>query len=413
MSIRRTIKQTHDAFLKRACEQLGYDPSVYQLLLVASREIGVELPLRRDDDSLVIFNAYRVQHHNARGPYKGGMRYHPSIDMGEIRGLACLMSLKTALLDIPFGGAKGGIDCDPCQLSRRELEALTRRFVQKMHRNLGPNLDIPAPDVGTNAAMMAWMQDEYSKIYGYSPAFVTGKPIVTGGSRGREEATGRGCVVALEAILGARGDSLKGKKVAIQGFGNVGSFAAQFVEEAGATLVAVSDAHGGVYHADGLSAAELRAHVAKHGTVAEYSKGRPLDNPGLLRLDCDVLIPAALGGAIDEETATELNARMVVEAANAPLTHRAASVLRQRHVPVIPDILANAGGVVASYFEWVQNLQQVSWSLDEVRQKLDERIRVGVRTMLDESRGDPRQFRQAAYRIATQRLKEAFFAAGF
>ena len=179
MSIRRTIKQTHDAFLKRACEQLGYDPSVHQLLLVASREIGVELPLRRDDDSLVIFNAYRVQHHNARGPYKGGMRYHPSIDMGEIRGLACLMSLKTALLDIPFGGAKGGIDCDPSQLSQREIETLTRHFVQKMHRNLGPNLDIPAPDVGTNAAMMAWMQDEYSKIYGYSPAFVTGKPIVT------------------------------------------------------------------------------------------------------------------------------------------------------------------------------------------------------------------------------------------
>ena len=413
MSVRRTIKQTHDAFLKRACEQLGYAPSVYQLLLVASREIGVELPLRRDDDSLLVFNAYRVQHHNARGPYKGGMRYHPSIDMGEIRGLACLMSLKTALLDIPFGGAKGGIDCDPNQLSERELETVTRRFVQKMHRNLGPNLDIPAPDVGTNARIMAWMQDEYSKIYGYSPAFVTGKPIVTGGSKGREEATGRGCVVALEAVLAARGDSLKGKKVVIQGFGNVGSFAAKFLEEAGAKIIAVSDVQGGVHHPDGLSISELSAHAAKAGTVSGYTMGRSITNHALLRMDCDILVPAALGGAIDEEAASELSARMVVEAANAPLTHRAAAILRQRQLPVIPDILASSGGVVVSYFEWVQNLQQVSWSLSEVRQKLDERMQAAVSAMLSNAEGDVRQLRMAAYRIATERLKEAFFAAGF
>jgi len=411
---RRAIRETHDRFLERACQQLGYDEAVFKLLLTASREIKLELPLRRDDDSLVIFNAYRVQHHNSRGPYKGGLRYHPAIDMDESRGLACLMTLKTALVDVPFGGAKGGIDCDPRTLSLRELETLTRHFVERVHRNIGPNLDIPAPDVGTDSRVMAWIQDEYSKIYGFSPAVVTGKPIVTGGSCGREEATGRGVSVALARFLEGHGDSLEGKAVAIQGFGNVGSHTAQCLAALGAKVVALSDSRGGILSRSGLPVDEVLHQSRSTGTVTGFPGATPISNEELLACECDILIPAALGSVIDRRVADHVQAQLVVEAANGPVTSQGAQRLAHRGIRVLPDILANAGGVIVSYFEWVQNLQQFSWTLEDVRARHDQRMHKAVDHVVDEAKhhkGD--RYRQAAYRIATQRLKEAYFAAGF
>ncbi len=397
----------------RACTQLGYEQSTFELLLRASREIHLELPLRRDDGSIVVYNAYRVQHHNARGPYKGGLRYHPDVTIEDVRGLACLMSLKTALVDIPLGGAKGGIDCDPSSLSERELEMLTRKFVDKIHRNIGSNLDIPAPDVGTNAQVMAWIQDEYSKIYGYTPSVVTGKPIVTGGSQGREEATGRGVGIVLREYARRCGKLLDGKSVVIQGFGNVGSHTARILGQMGMRIVAVSDIRGGIYNPAGLDLRDVEAHHRKYGTVVGTDGAEPVDNSTLLELECDYLIPAALGSVIDGTNAGRIRAGIVVEAANSPVTYDGSRILEEAGITVIPDILANAGGVVVSYFEWVQNIQQFSWSLEVIQRRLNRKLQVAVDevcTLVDAERCS---YRDAAYRIATRRLKEAFFAAGF
>jgi len=283
-----------------------------------------------------------------------------------------------------------------------------------VHRNIGPNIDIPAPDVGTDSRVMAWIQDEYSKIYGYSPAIVTGKPIVTGGSCGREEATGRGVTIALARYLESHGDSLEGKTIAIQGFGNVGSFAAQFLDAHGAKVVAVSDSRGGVLLRDGLPIADLLHHARSTGSVTGFADATPIGNPDLLRCECDVLIPAALGSVIDRHVADHVQAKLVVEAANGPVTAQGAQLLAHRGIRVLPDILMNAGGVIVSYFEWVQNLQQFSWTLEDVRKRHDQRMHKAVDLVVDEAKhhkGD--RYRQAAYRIATQRLKEAYFAAGF
>ncbi len=413
MSADSLLKEAHDAFLKQACERLEYDPQIYNVLLVASREIRVELPLRRDDGSISVYNGYRVQHHNARGPYKGGLRFHPEIDMEESRGLACLMSLKTALVDIPFGGAKGGIDCDPYALSDRELEMLTRKFVQKMHRNIGPNIDIPAPDIGSNAQTMAWIQDEYSKLYGYSPAVVTGKPVFTGGSPGREKATGQGIGFVLEEYAKHRGEPLQGRTVAIQGFGNVGSHTARVLSGLGMKIVAVSDVRGGVFDPAGLAVDEVAAHHRKVGTVVGAAAAEPVSNEVLLELECDYLIPAALGSVIGEHNVERVRAGVVVEAANGPLTETGDRVLREREVPVLPDILVNAGGVIVSYFEWVQNLQQFSWSSRTVRERLHTRLRHASQAVFSRAEDESCTYREAAYAIATQRMKEAFFAFGF
>jgi glutamate dehydrogenase (NAD(P)+) len=407
-----SARATHEEFFEAACAGLGYDQTTYELLLLASREIRSELVLRRDDGTVAVYNSYRVQHHNARGPYKGGLRFHPDLDLDEVRGLACLMTLKCALVDVPFGGAKGGIDCDPTELSERELEQLTRKFVGKFHRAIGPNLDIPAPDMGTDAKVMAWIQDEYSKIYGYSPGAVTGKPVLTGGSAGREEATGLGVAVVTEAMLAARGSSLAGRTVAIQGFGNVGMHAADALERMGAIVIAVSDKHGGVHRAGGLPVQDLVASI-------RTTKGFPragldtVENRELLALDCDVLIPAATGAAITAANVGAVAARMVVEAANAPLTPAADAALQERGVVVVPDILANAGGVIVSYFEWVQNLQQVRWSLDDVHAQLRARLLAATEDVIAEAAAESLTYRSAAYRIATARVRDAFFIAGF
>jgi glutamate dehydrogenase (NAD(P)+) len=406
------VKATHDYFLGQACQSLGYDLETYELLLTASREIRVELPIRKDDGTLVIYNGFRVQHHNARGPYKGGLRYHPKVNMEGSRGLACLMSLKTALVDIPLGGAKGGINCDPNALSVRELERLTRKFVQRLHRSIGPNIDIPAPDIGTTPQIMAWIQDEYSSIYGYSPAVVTGKPVVTGGSKGRNEATGRGVSIVLVRHAHHRGESLAGKTVVIQGFGNVGRHVAKFLDEFGMKVIAVSGSRGGVMRRSGLDVDALISHADEAGTVLGAADTEEIDNATLLALECDYLIPAAIGSVVNEGNADRVRAQVVVEAANSPITHLGDRILGERGVSVIPDILANAGGVIVSYFEWVQNIQQFSWTLETVNERLDETLTRAVDAVFDTTAATGTCYREAAYLLATRRLKEALFAAG-
>lgn len=400
------------SFLLRACSDLGYDEVTTRLLQLADKEIRLELPLWRADGSLSVYHAYRVQHDDARGPFKGGVRYHPSVDMDEVRGLATLMTLKTALVDVPFGGAKGGIDCDPGELSRRELEDLTRRFTERLHRELGPNRDIPAPDLGTDAQVMAWITDEYAKMYGHTPAVVTGKPIALGGSRGRDEATGRGLVTVLAAAWAVAGISLTDRTAAIQGFGNVGGHAATALVDAGARVIAVDDRDGGVHDPDGLDVAALLDHRERHGTVAGFAGGRPLADADLLALECDVLVPAALGGCITTDNAGRVAAGTIAEGANSPLTPAAHDELTERGVEVIPDILANAGGVVVSYFEWVQNLQRMSWSLDEVRTRARSKLETATGEVVALARERDCDLRRAAYVIAVQRLREAVFAAG-
>ena len=399
-------------FLLRACADLGYDEPTTRLLQLADREIRVEIPLWRADGTLAVYHAYRVQHDDARGPFKGGLRFHPSVDMDEVRGLAMLMTLKTALVEVPFGGAKGGIDCDPAQLSRRELEQLTRRFTERLHRELGPNRDIPAPDLGTDAQVMAWIANEYAKIYGHTPAVVTGKPMALGGSLGRDEATGRGLVTVLEAWAEAGGETLTGRTAALQGFGNVGAHAAGALAEAGVRVIAVSDHAGGTHATAGLDLAALEEHRDTVGTVAGFTGGGDITNSDLLALECDLLVPAALGGCITTENVGRVAAGTVVEGANAPVPPAAHAALIDRGVVVIPDILANAGGVVVSYFEWVQNLQRVSWTLDEVRAGAASKLEVATASVVDRARDRGVDLRRAACQLAVARLREAVFAAG-
>jgi len=407
-----TTSEIATSFLLRACADLGYDDTTTRLLQLADREIRVEIPLWRADGSLAVYHAYRVQHDDARGPFKGGLRFHPSVDMEDVRGLAILMTLKTALVDVPFGGAKGGINCDPSELSRRELEQLTRRFTERLHRELGPNRDIAAPDLGTDAQVMAWITNEYAKIYGHTPAVATGKPIALGGSLGRDEATGRGLVTVLAAWAAASGEPLAGRTAAVQGFGNVGMHAAEALVTAGVRVVAVSDHAGGTFARDGLDPASLGQHRDAHATLATFPGGEPITNPDLLALDCDLLVPAALGGCITEENVADVAAGTVVEGANAPVTPAAHDALVARGVRVIPDLLASAGGVIVSYFEWVQNLQRMSWTLDDVRSRASARLERATATVVERSDDRGIDLRRAAYQIAVERLREPVFAAG-
>lgn len=401
-----------EEYLVRACERLGLEETLITLLLLAAREIRAEIPLVRDDGSLAVYSGYRVQHHDARGPYKGGLRFHPSVDMAEVRGLAGLMTLKTALLDVPFGGAKGGIDCDPADLSVRELEQLTRRFTEKFHRHIGPHRDIPAPDVGTDARVMGWIQDEYAKIYGHTPGVVTGKPVSVGGSLGRTEATGRGLATVLRTYLAALGATAGGCEVAIQGFGNVGRHAASALGDLGCDVVAISDVSGGVHRAGGLDLAALAAHVDAGGAVGEFPGGEPLTNAELLALGCDILVPAALGGVITAANAGEVRARLVLEGANGPVDPAADEELTDRGVTVVPDVLANSGGVVVSFFEWVQNMQHFAWDLDTVRTRAEDRL-VAATTRVAEHAGlRGCSLRDAAYEISVEKVKDALLAAG-
>lgn len=354
-----------------AADILGLSQDIRELLKIPYREITVAMPIRMDDGTLKVFKGYRVQHNGVRGPQKGGLRFHPDLDLDEVRALASLMTWKTAVVNIPFGGAKGGIQCDPAKMSQHELEMLTRRYISKLSMVLGPTRDVPAPDLNTNAQTMAWVLDEYGRKNGYQPACVTGKPIELGGSQGREAATGKGVALCTrEAWTKVLGKELKGARVALQGFGNVGGFAATFLGEMGARVVAVADRGGAVRRTEGLEVTALSDHARRHqGTVAGFPGGEAFDPAEIWAQPCDILIPAALSGVLTQATAPAVTARLIVEGASAPTTPEADRIFRDKGILLLPDILANAGGVIVSYFEWVQNLQQLFWTEAEVFEK--------------------------------------------
>lgn len=403
-----TGKIVHNQFDK-AADLIELEDYMRRLIKMPFRTVAVEVPVQMDDGNITSFRGYRVQHSGARGPCKGGVRYHPEADEEEVIGLATTMTWKTALLDVPFGGAKGGVQVDPRQLSRRELQALTRSFTSRISIVLGPYRDIPAPDMGTNAQVMAWMVDEYSKRAGYTPAVVTGKPVPFGGSLGREEATARGVMYIMQEYAKDEGVPLKDGRVVIQGFGNVGAHLARLLHEQGATILAVSDVDGGLYKEQGLDIPKLFEHgYHQRKPVSEFPNGDIITNAQLWDIPCDWLVPAALGGVINKETnARTIDCKVVVEAANSPVTPIGDTILEERDIAVLPDFLANAGGVVVSYFEWVQNLQQHPWSLDQVNRELHEKMTRAYRAVREnvQRRGVP--WRTAAYMIALARVAEA------
>lgn len=403
-------------FIERAFEALDLEDTQRQLLLHSFREVAVQVPLvvhSAGGASLRTYEGFRVQHNQARGPFKGGLRFHPSVSLDEIRALAQLMTWKCALADIPFGGAKGGISVDPSELSAEELETLTKRFTQKMAPVLGEHRDIPAPDVNTNPQVMAWIFEEYSKVHGHTPAIVTGKPIELGGSAGRLEATGYGVACVTERAARDVKLPIEGARVVIQGFGNVGSHAAYHLADMGARIVAVSDVHGGIGDPRGLDIPKLFEHVAQGAPLAEFDDADPMTNSEILESSCDVLIPAALEGAVNCDNADRVGARLLVEAANMPVTHNADEALRARGVVIVPDLLANAGGVIASYFEWAQNIQQFPWDRETVLSRLRGHLQAAYEAVCTRLGHEVRDLRTGAYEVAIERVARAVALRGF
>ena len=402
-----SVFKTANAQFERAAEKMGLDDEMRLLLKTPFREIQVEVPLRRDDGSLSVFQGYRVQFNGARGPFKGGIRYHQEVDIDEVRGLAALMTWKTALVNIPFGGGKGGMSVNVKEFSIYELERLTRKFIARISALLGPYRDIPAPDMHTNAQVMAWIMDEYSSRHGYNLAAVTGKPLSLGGSPGREAATGRGVVFVLEEFARKEGWDLSHFTAAIQGFGNVGSFTARFLDELGVRVVCISDVSGAYYAEKGIDVEKaIDYHKANHD-LEGYDEGERISNEDLLALKVDVLIPAALGGAIHAGNAQEIKARIVLEAANAPTTDDAEQILLGNGVYVIPDVLVNAGGVTVSYFEWVQNIQQFTWDEKRVNDELRKIMASATGETYTLSKDKKVSLRTAAFMIAISRVADA------
>lgn len=394
-------------YFKKAARIMDVGERIETLLATPLREVKVQVSIESDNGEIRTFTGYRVQHDNARGPMKGGLRYHPEVNAEEVLGLASLMTWKTAVVNLPYGGAKGGVTVDPTKLSIKELERLTRKFVDQIHDVIGPTRDIPAPDMNTNPQVMAWIMDQYSKYHGHSPAVVTGKPIELYGSRGREAATGRGLLFVCREILKDIALPVKGTRFAVQGFGNVGSHAARLFHEDGGVLVAVADVHGGVQNPKGLDVPALFEHVKRTGSVKGFGGGNACRNEDVLVADCDVLVPAAIGGVINKAVAAEVRAKIVLEGANAPCTPDADEVFEQRGVLVVPDILANAGGVTVSYFEWVQNLQHVSWEEERVNSELERVMRESYEKVGQISRSRKLPLRTSAYVLAIGRVGKA------
>ncbi len=403
-------------FFTRAADVNHLGDEAVAVLSGTYRELRVQVPVRRDSGALEVYSGYRVQHNGARGPYKGGIRYHPSADLEEVRALSSLMTWKTALVDVPFGGAKGGIQVDPTGFSQTELERMSRRYFGQISHIIGPTRDIPAPDMNTNAQVMSWFMDEYGRRFGHTTQIVTGKPVALGGSLGREAATGRGVVVITdEAVRDLGLGAPEELTMAIQGFGNVGSWAAKIADEHGYRVVAVSDVGGGIHAPDGLDVVKLLAHVAETGSVVDFPNSEPISNADLLALDVDILVPAALGEVITHHNADDVRARVVVEAANHPVTPVADASLADRGVTVVPDILANAGGVTVSYFEWVQNNQEIRWEEDEVNRRLTRKLQVAYRRCREfmDAHDDATTLREAAFSLAVDRVVEAATLRGY
>ncbi|BBW95795.1 Glu/Leu/Phe/Val dehydrogenase [Geobacillus sp. FSL W8-0032] len=393
--------------IHRALEKLGYPEEVYELLKEPIRVLTVRIPVRMDDGTVKIFTGYRAQHNDAVGPTKGGVRFHPEVTEREVKALSIWMSLKCGIVDLPYGGGKGGIVCDPRTMSFRELERLSRGYVRAISQIVGPTKDIPAPDVFTNSQIMAWMMDEYSRIREFdSPGFITGKPLVLGGSHGRETATAKGVTICIREAAKKRGLSLEGARVVVQGFGNAGSYLAKFMHDAGAKVVGISDVYGALYDPNGLDIDYLLERRDSFGTVTKLFKNT-ISNKELLELDCDILVPAAIENQITAENAPRIKASIVVEAANGPTTLEATEILTQRGILLVPDVLASAGGVTVSYFEWVQNNQGYYWTEEEVEQRLEKVMVKAFNNVYEMAQTRRVDMRLAAYMVGVRKMAEA------
>jgi glutamate dehydrogenase (NAD(P)+) len=394
--------------LDEVSQLIGLNQSLHGYLRQPKRVLEVSVPVRMDDGAFRMYTGYRVQHNLSRGPGKGGIRFHPDVTLDEVKALAMWMTWKCALVNIPFGGAKGGVICDPKNMSMQELENLTRRFTSEIAIIIGPEKDIPAPDVYTTPQIMAWIMDTFSMIHGYSiPGVVTGKPLSIGGSLGRDKATARGCGYVVDVAMAELGKEVQGATVAIQGFGNAGMYAAQLMAESGYRVIAVSDSRGGVANDKGLDVKQLMAYKNETGTVVGFTGGESVDNREVLEFDCDVLVPAALEKVITRENAPRIRAQIVAEAANGPTLPDADDILFDRGIMVLPDILANAGGVTVSYFEWVQDLQANFWEEDEINERLKRKMVRAFRETHEQAKRHGVSMRKGAYCVAVARVAEA------
>jgi glutamate dehydrogenase (NAD(P)+) len=396
-----------------AADHLKLADDIRTVFWTPYREVTVQIPVRLSDGKVHVFSGYRIQHNGARGPYKGGIRFHPEVDVDEVRALASLMTWKTAVANVPYGGAKGGVNCPADKLQQSEVQKIARSFMDKIEKVLGPTRDIPAPDVNTNAQVMAWFMDEYGKLHGHTPAIVTGKPIALEGSFGRDAATGRGCVFVFREAAPHLGLSPADTTFAVQGYGNVGSWAARIMQQLGSKMVAVSDANGAIRNDEGIDANALHDHISKGGLMTDYEGAEPIEPADLIAVPCDVFIPAALGGMIHEHNADRMQCKVLVEGANSPTTPVADQILRDKGVYIIPDVMANAGGVVVSYFEWVQNLQHFRWDEREVNDKLGNIMRRAYREVSSRAKEEGLDLREAAYLVGIERVVEAARTRGY
>jgi len=395
------------ALFKDALDKLGYDEGMYELLKEPLRMIEVRIPIKMDDGKVKVFTGYRGQHNDAVGPTKGGVRYHPQVTLEEVKALSMWMTLKAGIVDLPYGGGKGAIVCDPREMSMGELERLSRGYVRALSQVMGPNKDIPAPDVFTNAQIMAWMMDEYSRIDEFnSPGFITGKPIVLGGSQGRDRATAEGVTIIIEEAAKRRGIDMKGARIVIQGFGNAGSFLSKFLHDAGAKVIGISDAYGALHDPEGLDIDYLLDRRDSFGTVTTLFDNT-ISNQELLELDCDILVPAAISNQITEKNAHNIKATIVVEAANGPTTSEGTRILKERGILLVPDVLASAGGVTVSYFEWVQNNMGYYWTEEEVREKMTKKMVDAFENVYTTAETRNIDMRLAAYMIGVRKTAEA------
>jgi glutamate dehydrogenase/leucine dehydrogenase len=400
-------------FYEHAAERLNLELSLREAMATPTRQIEVQVRVPMDGGGFKVFWGYRVQHNNARGPYKGGLRFHPNVSLDEIRCFAMLMTWKTALMNIPFGGGKGGVKVEPKLLSEAELERLSRNFIRAIADAIGPNVDVPAPDVNTNPKIMGWMADEYSRRFGPTPAVITGKPIALGGSLGRDSATGRGALICLDQIVKARGWRREDTTIAIEGYGNAGSWLAVLAGELGYPIVAVSDSKGAVVNPEGLHPEKVLAHKHETGSVVGFEGAETIEGADLFGVDCTVFVPAALDESIKPDRARQIKAKVILEEANYPVTREADKILDDRGVTVVPDILASGGGVAVSYLEWVQDLQREAWPEERVNARLEELMERATGQALARAEAEGTTLRQAAYLIGVERVAEAEMARGY